>query len=143
MNYNEKKDLRMQNEEVYQIVGNLEYFHNELKDWITRILNVSIKSNNVLFVEDLYNKVIEEIYPEMEDYEKKFLLKEVKEYDELVSQLWKHGFEYSLETNSNGYVEVNVEEKEDGDDFPSSCNGDYSPSDPWNAPGMCTQDFIK
>ena len=25
---------------------------------------------------------------------------------------------------------------------PSACNGDYSPSNPWNAPGMSIHDFI-
>lgn len=25
---------------------------------------------------------------------------------------------------------------------PSATNGDYSPSSPWLAPGMCTKDFI-
>lgn len=28
------------------------------------------------------------------------------------------------------------------DDTPSSTNGDYSPSCPWNAPGMSIHDFI-
>lgn len=28
------------------------------------------------------------------------------------------------------------------DDFRSSCNGDYGPSAPWNAPGMSVHDFI-
>lgn len=26
--------------------------------------------------------------------------------------------------------------------IPSSCNGDYSPSNPWDAPGMSIRDFI-
>ena len=34
------------------------------------------------------------------------------------------------------------EEDDDEDYVPSSTNGDYSPSDPWNAPGMSTKDFI-
>ena len=31
---------------------------------------------------------------------------------------------------------------DDEDYIPSSTNGDYSPSDPWNAPGMSAKDFI-
>lgn len=31
---------------------------------------------------------------------------------------------------------------EDDDDFTSSTRGDYSPSSPWNAPGMSISDFI-
>ena len=34
-------------------------------------------------------------------------------------------------------------ENEDGDDYvPSATNGDYSPSNPWDAPGMSIHDFI-
>lgn len=32
--------------------------------------------------------------------------------------------------------------KEDDDYVPSSTNGDYSPSNPWDAPGMSISDFI-
>lgn len=32
--------------------------------------------------------------------------------------------------------------EEENDYTPSAENGDYSPSDPWNAPGMRTSDFI-
>ena len=31
---------------------------------------------------------------------------------------------------------------EDEDYIPSSTSGDYSPSNPWNAPGMSKRDFI-
>ena len=31
---------------------------------------------------------------------------------------------------------------EDEDYIPSSTNGDYSPSHPWDAPGMSIKDFI-
>ena len=31
---------------------------------------------------------------------------------------------------------------EDDDYCPSSTNGDYSPSNPWDAPGMSIRDFI-
>lgn len=33
-------------------------------------------------------------------------------------------------------------EEDDEDYIPSSTNGDYSPSDPWNVPGMSIKDFI-
>lgn len=35
------------------------------------------------------------------------------------------------------------EEFYEGEEYtPSSTYGDYSPSSPWNAPGMCIDDFI-
>lgn len=35
------------------------------------------------------------------------------------------------------------DEEEDNEDYiPSSTNGDYSPSNPWDAPGMSISDFI-
>ena len=34
------------------------------------------------------------------------------------------------------------EESDDDDYVPSSTNGDYSPSNPWDAPGMKISDFI-
>ena len=34
------------------------------------------------------------------------------------------------------------EEPEENDYMPSATNGDYSPSCPWNAPGMSVKDFI-
>ena len=48
-----------------------------------------------------------------------------------------------------GYVIDDMDEPEweepdwDEDDYaPSSTNGDYSPSNPWDAPGMSISDFI-
>lgn len=42
-----------------------------------------------------------------------------------------------------GYVIDCIDEPEVDEDYvPSSTNGDYSPSDPWNAPGNCIADFI-
>ena len=35
-----------------------------------------------------------------------------------------------------------IEFEEDEDYIPSSTNGDYSPSNPWDAPGMSIHDFI-
>lgn len=32
--------------------------------------------------------------------------------------------------------------EEDGDYIPSSTNGDYGPSNPWDAPGMSISDFL-
>ena len=38
---------------------------------------------------------------------------------------------------------IRSECEEDDDDYiPSSTNGDYSPSHPWDAPGMSVKDFI-
>jgi hypothetical protein len=39
--------------------------------------------------------------------------------------------------------EFNKANEEGYDDYtPSSTNGDYSPSNPWDAPGMSIHDFI-
>ena len=40
------------------------------------------------------------------------------------------------------YCGLGVDEDEDEDYVPSSENGDYSPINPWNAPGMSISDFI-
>lgn len=37
---------------------------------------------------------------------------------------------------------LGVDEDEDDEYTPSSTNGDYSPSNPWDAPGMSIKDFI-
>ena len=40
-------------------------------------------------------------------------------------------------------IETESEEEEDEEEYcPSSTHGDYSPSCPWNAPGMSIKDFI-
>jgi hypothetical protein len=46
------------------------------------------------------------------------------------------------EITETGYVIECVDEFEDEDYVPSSTNGDYSPSNPWDAPGMSIKDFI-
>lgn len=35
------------------------------------------------------------------------------------------------------------DEEDDDEYIPSSTNGDYSPSNPWDAPGMSIRDFIR
>ena len=44
----------------------------------------------------------------------------------------------------NDYIEETEEDIEyrKGHYYTSSTCGDYSPSSPWNAPGMCISDFI-
>jgi hypothetical protein len=37
---------------------------------------------------------------------------------------------------------LHISEREDDDYTPSAENGDYSPSNPWDAPGMKISDFI-
>lgn len=38
---------------------------------------------------------------------------------------------------------LDIEELDDAYEYvPSATNGDYSPSNPWDAPGMSTKDFI-
>lgn len=42
----------------------------------------------------------------------------------------------------NGIVEIKDVEKDENHYTPSSTNGDYGPSNPWDAPGMSIRDFI-
>ena len=39
-------------------------------------------------------------------------------------------------------ADVDGDEPEDGEYTPSATNGDYGPSNPWDAPGMSPSDFI-
>lgn len=48
----------------------------------------------------------------------------------------------ALSTESASDSEETVEEIDDGPYSPSATNGDYSPSNPWDAPGMSIKDFI-
>ena len=50
-------------------------------------------------------------------------------------------FVLSNATDELEYIEIEEEEYEE-EYCPSSTNGDYSPSCPWNAPGMSIKDFI-
>lgn len=64
----------------------------------------------------------------------------------------KNILDYINELIEQGYSEEDAErcadylfseEWESDDDYiPSSENGDYSPSNPWDAPGMSISDFI-
>ena len=40
------------------------------------------------------------------------------------------------------YTSEDEDDCDDDDYVPSSTNGDYSPSNPWDAPGMSIKDFI-
>lgn len=55
-------------------------------------------------------------------------------------------FNYPYESSSEKYPPIWdkywYEDDEDDDQFPSATRGDYSPSSPWNAPGMSVSDFI-
>lgn len=53
--------------------------------------------------------------------------------------------EYIKEASDCGKYEMETnEDREEFDEYytPSSTAGDYSPSNPWNAPGMSVRDFI-
>ena len=48
---------------------------------------------------------------------------------------------YYATEHTHFYIEK-VDDVEDDEYTPSSTNGDYSPSNPWDAPGMKLSDFI-
>lgn len=57
--------------------------------------------------------------------------------------------EYTIDGKPYVYIGDDLEELEfnlglydEEDDYPSSTRGDYSPSNPWDAPGMSISDFI-
>lgn len=64
----------------------------------------------------------------LEDFTEEELAKLEDEYDEYVMD---YEFPFGNEFNY-----------EDEEYVPSSSNGDYSPSNPWDAPGMSIHDFI-
>lgn len=51
-------------------------------------------------------------------------------------------FQIEWEFDVDGIRSESEEGEEDDDYIPSSTNGDYSPSNPWDAPGMKVSDFI-
>lgn len=70
----------------------------------------------------------------LEDFTEEELAKLEDEYDEYVMDFYEE-----MDALSNEYDD----DLEDNDDYvPSSTNGDYSPSNPWDAPGMSIHDFI-
>lgn len=47
------------------------------------------------------------------------------------------------EESEDDYIEEEMNMDDNSiDDYTSSCYGDYSPSNPWDAPGMSINDFI-
>ena len=53
------------------------------------------------------------------------------------------GFDYMNDWIEDTSDDDEWEEDWDGEDYvPSSTNGDYSPSNPWDAPGLSIKDFI-
>ena len=68
---------------------------------------------------------------------------------EIIDKLIKCGLteqdfiEYGFGDFVEDYFKDFEEDEYDDDDYvPSSTNGDYSPSNPWDAPGMSIKDFI-
>lgn len=51
-------------------------------------------------------------------------------------------FQIEWEFDVDGIRSESEEDEEDEDYIPSVENGDYSPSNPWDAPGMKMSDFI-
>lgn len=52
-------------------------------------------------------------------------------------------YQIEYEFDIDGVRSEDEEECDDDDDYePSSENGDYGPSNPWDAPGMSVHDFI-
>lgn len=61
--------------------------------------------------------------------------------DDRVSAMEFFNEECKMSSQEKEYFGVESEESED-EYIPSSENGDYSPSNPWDAPGMSIRDFI-
>ena len=50
--------------------------------------------------------------------------------------------EIAKDCESYKYYDWTEQDEEEREYTPSATNGDYSPSCPWNAPGMSVSDFI-
>ena len=64
----------------------------------------------------------------------------VKEVEEYVVE--NESYVYIGDDLENIRYELGTFEEDDEEYVPSAENGDYSPSNPWNAPGMKMSDFI-
>lgn len=63
------------------------------------------------------------------------------EYLQSIATRFNNG-EIDGEAYDDLFMLANSLEFEDDDYTPSSSNGDYGPSNPWDAPGMSIRDFI-
>jgi hypothetical protein len=81
---------------------------------------------------ELFDKAIEWIWDHSEGYD-------VQEYLRALKHIG-----YTQEEILEEIANNNFDDEDLGDDeyIPSSTNGDYSPSNPWDAPGMSIKDFI-
>lgn len=106
MNYRQKDILRTQNEELYHVIKSIEYFYNSMeKDVFTKIKNISMS----IMEGKTYEQCIDMCYPEMEEYEKKYIIEETKLFDEYCNVINKNGFNFKPNMNANGFVEIDLE----------------------------------
>jgi hypothetical protein len=73
-------------------------------------------------------------------------------FDNAITWIWEHTENFGMEAYKSALREVGYTKEEiteeliscnfDDEYTPSSTNGDYSPSNPWDAPGMSIRDFI-
>lgn len=102
------------------------YYLVTIEETLSR--TVKVKANSIeeaeRKVEDAYNPPRCEIILDADDFcEKEITAREV--------------------ANEDLDLYEEIEEDEDKDEYcPSSTNRDYSPSNPWDAPGMSIKDFI-
>lgn len=77
-------------------------------------------------------------------------------FDNAITWIWEHTENHGIDAYKSalkkvGYTNDEIIEEllscnfdDEHDDYcPSSTNGDYSPSNPWDAPGMSIRDFIR
>ena len=81
---------------------------------------------------ELFDKAIEWIWDHSEGYD-------VQEYLKALKHIGYTKEEILEEIANNNFDDEDLGDKEY---CPSSTNGDYSPSNPWDAPGMSIKDFI-
>ena len=74
-------------------------------------------------------------------------------FDNAITWIWEHTENFGADAYKSALKEVGYTKEEiieeltscnfdDEEYIPSSTNGDYSPSNPWDAPGMSIKDFI-
>jgi hypothetical protein len=79
-------------------------------------------------------------------------------FDNAITWIWEHTENHGIEVYKSALKKVgytkeeiveellscNFDDEYNADAYcPSSTNGDYSPSNPWDAPGMSIRDFIR
>lgn len=123
--------------------GTLMDVMNEIYSIYEDVEEVHDMKNNHIFEKNSKLKEFPELHRAIEKFEDEDWNKQWTFYCNAVDE---YGDTYEIWIDGDGDFRWDViEEEEDDDEYdytPSATHGDYSPSCPWNAPGMSISDFI-